>query len=315
MQNGTMQSNFRKLFEDLKDVVESGDNIMGFLRSENGNGKDAGVTNALFATLISYDRQAGTYVEGVRANPEGNELWSRQLAEKIQAVLVPGGTILEVGVGEATTLNGVMNHLDEILDRAYGFDLSWSRLDVAQSWLHENGRVAGLFVAHSGAIPLEDNSVDVVYSSHSLEPNQGRESEIISECLRVARRAVVLAEPIYELASAQARARMDHHGYVRGLHSVAESFGYPVTGYGLFEYSSNPLNPSGFVIIEKNSASESRRDSSESKDLQFRCPLTGFSAHVKEDLIGVPEAGIVYPVLRGMPILLAENAIIASRAC
>lgn len=48
-----------------------------------------------------------------------------------------------------------------------------------------------------------------------------REEEAIRELMRVARRAVVLVEPIYELANSEAQARMHTHGYVRGLKETA----------------------------------------------------------------------------------------------
>lgn len=96
-------------------------------------------------------------------------------------------------------------------------------------------------------IPLADNSIDVVYSSHSLEPNGGKEEAALQECLRVAKHAVVLIEPIYELSNQEAQARMRHRGYVRNLKAIAVSFGANVAEYRLLEpgVASNPLNPSG----------------------------------------------------------------------
>lgn len=61
-------------------------------------------------------------------------------------------------------------------------------------------------------IPLKDASVDVVYTSHSHEPNGGLEEDAIRELMRIARRAVILVEPIYELANSEAQSRMRTHG-------------------------------------------------------------------------------------------------------
>ena len=69
--------------------------------------------------------------------------------------------------------------------------------------------------------------------------------------LRVARRSVVLIEPLYELASAEAQARMQYHGYVRGLYEAAKRLGAEVTEYGLLKNNSNPLNPSGVLALSK----------------------------------------------------------------
>lgn len=67
----------------------------------------------------------------------------------------------------------------------HGFDLSWSRISVAQKWLDEKSVKAQLFVGDLFSIPLADRSVDVVYTSHSLEPNGGKEELAIKELLRV----------------------------------------------------------------------------------------------------------------------------------
>lgn len=62
------------------------------------------------------------------------------------------------------------------------------------------------------------------------------------ELLRIAKRAVVLIEPIFELASPEAQQRMSHHGYVRDLKKTAENLGVEVSEYRLLDYISNPLN-------------------------------------------------------------------------
>ena len=58
---------------------------------------------------------------------------------------------------------------------------------------------------------------------------------MVTECLRVARKAVVLVEPIYELASTEAQARMRHHGYVRRLREAAEALDCEIEDYRLLE--------------------------------------------------------------------------------
>jgi hypothetical protein len=121
-----------------------------------------------------------------------------------------------------------------------------------------------VFVGDLFRIPLADNSIDVIYTSHSLEPNVGREALAINELLRVARKVVVLVEPLYELAPENAKKRMAEHGYVRGLKTTAEKLGANVVEYGLLDICSNPLNPSGVVLIVKpNPPQERARKSGE----------------------------------------------------
>src|SRR5437763_14892597 len=96
--------------------------------------------------------------------------------------------------------------------------------------------------AELSSIPLPSSSVDVVTTSHALEPNGGREREIIAELVRIARRKLVLFEPCYEMASPEAKARMESLGYIRGLTKLADR----VTS---LEIVDNPLNPTACFVI------------------------------------------------------------------
>lgn len=264
--------------------------------------------NLPFAVLVAYDLQAGTYAESARAHPERTDAWCTQLAALLRPyVEASPSSLLEVGVGEATTLAGVVERLGVPLRWAGGFDVSWSRIDAARGWLAERRVDAATFVGDLFAIPMADSAVDIVYSSHSLEPNGGRELDAVRECLRVARRAVVLVEPLYELASPEAQARMQSHGYVRGLREAAESLGARVVDHRLLPYTGNPLNPSGVLLLEKTG------DVPTSNEVAWRCPLTHAPLTPTDDLYLAADAGIAYPVLRGIPLLRPEHAVVASR--
>ena len=265
--------------------------------------------NSPAATLIAYDLQAGSYVASVEARPEYSDRWCDQLAGLLQPHVTEGCSVLEVGCGEATTLAGVLRRLPRQPAAAYGFDLSWSRCAVGREWLRSQGVSAELFVGDLLAIPFADASIDVVYTSHSLEPNGGREEAALRELLRVARRAVVLVEPLYELAGEQAQARMRSHGYVRGLKAAAARLGATVGDYRLLELSANPLNSSGVLVIAGNPPG---RAPAGPRAGLWRCPLTATPlAHLGDALFSAG-AGLAYPVLRGIPLLRAEHAVVAN---
>lgn len=58
-------------------------------------------------------------------------------------------SIMEAGVGEATTLGGVLDILQENLyDRVYGFDISWSRVKYAGKFLKETFNIKDSNFAH-----------------------------------------------------------------------------------------------------------------------------------------------------------------------
>lgn len=292
----------RRLIAEMRAAYARGENVTDLARRISGE-----VTNSTEATLIAYDLQAGSYTKDARARPEVRARWCKQIGEIVQPHVDGGSTILEVGCGEATTLAGLLKSLNRRPRAAYGFDISWSRCAHGLTWLAENSARAELFVADLFEIPLEDESIDVVYTSHSLEPNGGREDAAIKELLRVARCAVVLVEPLYELAGPEAQDRMREHGYVRGLKQTAERLGARVTEYRLLEFSINALNPTGVLRIEKSSTGSSSRDGA-----QWRCPLTHTRLARSDMGFHSIESGFVYPVLFGIPLLRAEHAIVAS---
>ncbi|TCV84264.1 class I SAM-dependent methyltransferase [Sulfurirhabdus autotrophica] len=293
----------RNLILGMRAAYARGENAMEFARQTAGAGG-----NSLVSTLLAYDLQAGSYISEARANPEANALWCAQLAGILDPFITDQSSMLEVGCGEATTLTGVLRHLRTIPQHALGFDISWSRCAEGLGWLLEKEVNARLFVADLFEIPLEDGSVDVIYTSHSLEPNGGREEEAIRELMRVARRAVVLIEPIYELANMAAQSRMRHHGYVQSLKETAERLGANVTDYRLLDHINNPLNPSGLVLIEKSEIIKAVGGAP-----AWRCPLTHIPMSDLGDVFVGEQSGLAYPVLREIPLLRMEHGVIASK--
>lgn len=295
----------------MRAAYANGANAMDWCREHVRLTHSGRCENDLIATLVAYDLQSGSYVSLARSNPEGNLQWCRQLAGLLSGVLLEGDSVLEVGVGEATTLAGVLEECAVKPSVALGFDVSWSRVSEGRKWLKEKGQEAYLYVADLLNIPLADKSVDVVYSSHSLEPNGGQEEVALRECLRVARKTVLLVEPIYELASTDAQERMRRHGYIEGLHETAHRLDAVITDYRLLDYTPNPLNPSGVLRLEKDGAPSSGAD--ESQGIVFRCPITRAGLAAGKDFYYAADVGLAYPVLRGVPMLRAEHAIVASK--
>jgi SAM-dependent methyltransferase len=190
-----------------------------------------------------------------------------------------------------------------------GFDISWSRVNAGIDWLIEKGINARLFVGDLFHIPFADNSIDVIYTSHSLEPNGGNEYAAIAELMRVARKAVILVEPNYELASEEAKIRMMEHGYVRGLRGVAEELGASIADYGLLKVCGNALNPSGVLALLKQNTEQRIA----SNGLAWQCPLTGSGLAEDVDIFYAKRVGIAYPVMRKIPLLRRQHAVVASK--
>jgi uncharacterized protein YbaR (Trm112 family) len=288
---------------DLKAAYSRNENITRKLRESSGSS-----TNDQPAILIAYDLQAGSYIKHVE-NPANFDVLNRYY-DAIAEVLVKlkPTCLLEAGVGEATTLQAIHRRLGGAANlQCYGFDLSWSRIHVAKR--HYQSQLDGveLYVGELESIAVANGSADVVFTSHAIEPNHGREEEILTELYRVAQRYLVLFEPCYELATPDARARMESLGYCRNLRGTAEKLGYRVLEHRLLGVASNPLNPTGLLLIEKSSSSESGRS------VCYACPSCHSQLQASEGAYFCEAEGLAYPILKGIPCLSRHNAILASR--
>ncbi len=286
----------------LKILYEQGKNITELLRKEKGLQHN---TDEIIE--IAYDLQSGAYIASMedREIAKYNHNYTKEIARTILSLCEPE-TVLEAGVGEATTLAGVLNYFNPDL-KSFGFDLSWSRLAYARKWLESQSKSnTTLCTGNLFHIPFADNAIDVVYTSHSIEPNGGNEEPILKELFRVTRKFLVLLEPSYELADSEARKRMDSHGYCKNLKGIADCLGYKVLQHKLFPYTANPLNPTAMTIIQKveNAAPPTCILACPS----FKTPLVELG-----NMLFSREALVVYPIIDEIPCLRISNGILASK--
>jgi len=281
----------------IRDVYRRGGNVLHFLKDGDGSSND------WESIMISYDFQAGSYTKMAAETVDYTDRYTDLIAG-VMGGLGEYASIMEVGVGEATIMNPLMAKLDPAgaLD-AYGFDISWSRTRYARANADEAGRDTTLFVANLFEIPLPDNAIDIVYTSHSLEPNGGKEREALAELYRVARRYVVLLEPDFDSASPEGHERMAGHGYVRDLAGHARALGYDVAESRPFGESINPLNPTGLTVIRKTPTAEPVAPG-------FVCPVTHTPLTRHEGVLYGEESGLMYPVIDGLPCLIESSAVL-----
>ena len=236
------------LIQKIKEMYDSGQNVMQFLKHRS----DA--SNDVESIMISYDLQAGSYTEFAKENQEYFDSYTDAIIETLSKLQDSSNcsSIMEVGVGEATLMNPLMKKLDPNNEiEKFGFDISWSRTRYAVQNSHAANNEINLFVADLFDIPLPDNSIDIVYSSHSLEPNGSKEKDALKELYRVTNEYLVLLEPDFDRASAAGKARMECHGYVRNLAEHARELGFDVLVDRPFDISINSLNPTGLIVIRK----------------------------------------------------------------
>ena len=298
------KNELKKMILEITDAYKQGDNTLEIGR--NKYSKDG--KNSIFQILLAYDLQSGTYSKNKLENLEiFYDNYGKQLADILNFYSSPNSTFLEVGCGECTSMVSILKYLNKGYLNIYGFDISWSRIFEGKKVLNEQDSIE-LFVADLFSIPLVDDSIDVVYSSHSIEPNGGREKDALRELLRVASDKVILIEPIYELANSAQKERMNNHGYIKNLKSISKDFNVNILRYELLPVFSNPLNHSGVLVLEKKNKKPAIRNS-----YIWKCPITDKVMEKHDDLFFNKEIGIAYPILRNIPLLQSDHVIIASK--
>jgi len=288
-------------FREIKAHYQNGGNILQWIRdNKNSHFHDEQDIR------ISYDLQSGNYIKKFLINREFKEQYGKKLASTI-ASLGKFNTILEAGTGEGIMLHLLRKYLGSPYPKLMGFDISWSRLKYAR-YLFERfaQQDISLFSANLFNIPLEDNSVDIVFTSHAIEPNGGKEAEALKELYRVASKYLVLLEPSFDFANEEGKKRMLKHGFITGLHQAAVALGYKINTYQPFGLSVNDLNPTGLLIIEKPATSNSPSTS-------YRCPITFEPLSMtNEPFLSSVDSGFAYPILQGIPCLCEDNAVLAT---
>ncbi len=289
---------------DLRRVFARGGNLMEYMREARRS--DA---NDELSILYAYDLQAGSYVASMAdaALAEHKRAVGRKLAGVLESL--GARVVCEAGVGEATTLAEVVaagSHLQHVL----GFDVSLSRLLHARAYLARRGFMSPtLFTGSLEAIPLPTASVEVVYTFHSMEPNGGREREIVEELLRVARHHLVLVEPSNELGGDATRARIARHRYVKDLRRTLDAVGARVVRFERWGLDANPENEAALIVVEKRP----QAPGAEASMPMLASPLSRAPLVSRADCLYSPEDGLAFPRIQGIPCLLAANGVVATR--
>ena len=289
------------------DAYKNGRNVMATLRELLGTS-----ANNDEIVEIAYDLQAGSYSAYVEQNRGYWSEYSQELATILGRYIKPGERSLDVGTGELTTLSGVAPLAFAENSAIFACDISFSRIKVGHSFVrsHLETQLADRvhpFVGNMFRLPFLDSSIDVVWTSHALEPNGGSEELAVSELFRVAANYLVLFEPSYENNSDEGRARMDSLGYIKGLPEVIRKIGGELIDIIPLGVVSNKLNPTHAFVCKKSSSNPAADISN-----PWACPATRFQMFDMGPHFFSPESRLAYPVIAGIPVLRAEQAVLAS---
>ena len=297
------------LLQRIKELYQKKDiNIIEYLKKQDGHAQTSRQD-----IMISYDFQAGSYVNAYKKAPDKVWTFVQRLASCIEELPGEKQSIFEPGIGEATTFAALMAQISIPFVFSGGADVSWSRIKTAQQFVEEmrlaSGMPSNLVLGDMFELPLEDNAVDIVYTVHAIEPNGGREKEILTELYRITNEYLILLEPAYELANTEARQRMERHGYIQNLYRSAKELGYDILIWELYGMAMNPLNPTGFLVIKKRQ----RRSQAEGYVSGFSCPITKTRLEKIGNAFFSKESLLAYPIVNEVPCLMKEYAVVATK--
>ena len=271
-----------------------------------------------------YDQIAGLYIKDNYY--EGRERFSvvdgkvkkinsiknmQKIRSEINSVLgeLKFNSILEIGVGELTSLEAIYSKFGPDLD-CYGIDLSLNRVSHGLTEFNKRHQIIPQIAkADATMLPFPDSSFDLVYTRHTLEQMPTVFEKALDEIFRVAKKNVVLFEPSFELGSLTQKVKMINSDYVRGIPAyINKGKKLHLHDMYLMQNSANPLNHTACFIItvDKNLEKKSHTKA----PIDFVCPFTHFKLEQREGYLYSKKAERAFTLIEGIPNLDPEYSIV-----
>jgi ubiquinone/menaquinone biosynthesis C-methylase UbiE len=230
-------------------------------------------------------------------------------------------SILDVGSGELTMFSRILSRLNfaEKGCRVFASDISLSRLLVGKKSsvnLIPKNVMFKAVVADTGSLPFYTKSIELVTTDHSLEPNGARIEKVVNEVFRVAKNYCVFVEPCNNINSELGIKRMKSLGYIFDLEETIKNLGGKIIAERITSHNYNELNKSKMLIVIPPDLSRNIKSSKLDSlvgNYEFTFPGTDFNLVEKDGFLLSKESNFIFPIVDGIPILLEENRILASK--
>ena len=278
----------KEQFVSLKEAYAQGQNLTQIIANW-------GIAIDFEVISFVYELQAGTYTLAAKLDSTILNSFTKEISSVMRKYLSNDAVILDCGTGESNTFIPILQQLN--LREGIGIDSSTSRLTWAKQNAVESGITLKLAVADLGSLPLLDNSVDAVLTVHALEPNGGREYELITELGRVTKRFLFLTEPDFENATPEQQSRMDRLHYIRNLDQAIKHCDFEIVEKIPVRNNANTLNSASIIVVDTHKNIEATSDAFSWADPIFGLPLN----HYEDGLIN--SIGLWYPSLREIRLL------------
>lgn len=289
---------------DVKNAFDRGENIIEFMQNKYGD-----IIDREIIIEIAYDLQAGSYIKG--HNAAYTEKYTNEHFEIIKKFFPDISSVLDVGCGELTNSQALFKKMTST-NEFFACDISWSRCHVGYDFYKSNTPKTlfdktTIFVGEMLKLPFMDNSIDLIVTSHALEPNHGREEQVLQELLRVSRKGLVLLEPSFELSNDEQRNRMIKHGYIRDLPNIIAKIEHgELIANELTRNYINPLNRTAAFVIKKHKTSQSDGTTC------FVDPVSKTELIDKPQYFFSPVRGVSYPIIEKIPVLKPSVEVITN---
>ncbi len=205
---------------------------------------------------MSYNVQSGTYIKFFNSLSKNkiNKIY-QPIIDVIKKNFNDSKTILDFGCGELTTSLFIFNKIKKNIKNYYANDVSLNRLILGQNYLksklkNKEFKKIKLFCNSSAGLPFKDNSIDLIITIHSLEPNNKHKELFINELFRVSKKGLILMEPHYEISNDQQKKRMLKFNYIRGIKKL---FNKKNCNLKIIkkDHHINSLNVSSLFVVKK----------------------------------------------------------------
>ncbi|AKN33922.1 methyltransferase type 11 [Clostridium carboxidivorans P7] len=301
--------------DNLKEMYKNGSNIMEYFRRISNT-----TSNNYESILYSYDLQSGSYrdnyynsilhnmhKDGKKVSIEAKK-FQQEYGSAIADVFnqLKYSNVLEVGVGEATTLCDVVKNLNNQEINVKGIDISFSRIGYGNIFIKEQEiKNISLGMADMFKLPFADNAFDIVFTSHCIEPNTDRAEEAVNELYRVANKWLILIEPAYDLGNEETKKHMIEHAYCTNLIDVIYKSKLNVVEHKLFGIGTYN-NQAAITIIKKNNENVS-------SNANWSCPICKKELIKSDGNYFCEDCSTIFPIIKNIPCLTTDSAILGSK--
>jgi ubiquinone/menaquinone biosynthesis C-methylase UbiE len=250
----------------------------------------------------SYDLQAGSYIKFFLKNKDLERKNCDEIADIIKKNFGKFESFLDCGCGEMTRGSSLIERLS-FIKRFILFDISLNRMVMCKNFLKKylkkiNFKKTNFFCSSLDSIPLNDNSINLVFTNHAIEPNKNNAKKIIKELYRITNYGLMLNEPDYTSASKEQKKKMIKNNYVKNIPKILKQLGIKFKRVVMQNSIDTHNKTTSFIIFKKKN---------KSNKIEFVDPFYKKKIEKKKLFYFSHILGQVYFVFKNIPIFDFER--------